>query len=302
MELCPLQGQCMSLFQRILFPFDFSEPAKGLAAPVAAMARRFEASVDILSCFHFAPDYVVAPRFQEREAGRPAAIPYTPEVQELRRQQAQELDRFAGAALAGIHWTARVEDGDPAQAIEWVVRHEKTDLIMMPTRGVGRFRRLLLGSVTAKVLHDVECPVWTSVHGADDGMPAPTGYRSILCAVSMGWASEATLRMAGRFARAWGAQLCLLHIDSLRQSESERSAVDSLRRAYEEAMGTEVPGELPRMRILDAPVPEGIRHVAVEEGADLLIIGRGHFRGDLARAWSHVYEVIRESACPVLSV
>ena len=38
------------------------------------------------------------------------------------------------------------------------------DLIMMPTHGYGRFRALLLGSVTAKVLHDADCPVWTAVH------------------------------------------------------------------------------------------------------------------------------------------
>ena len=292
----------MSLFQRILFPFDFSEPAKSLAASVAAMARRFDASVDVLNCFHFAPDYVVAPRFHETEAPRPAAIPYTAEVQELRRQRVEELDRFAAEALEGIRWRARLEDGDPARAIEWVAQHEKTDLIMMATRGVGRFRRLMLGSVAAKILHDVQCPVWTNVHGAEDGMPAATRYRSILCAVSLGPASEATLRMAGRFAREWGAQLCLLHIDAPRAAEPERAVMEAIRRGFEEAMGTEMPGELPRVRILDAPVPEGIRHEAVEEGADLLVVGRGHLRGDLGRAWSHVYEVIRESPCPVLSV
>jgi len=35
---------------------------------------------------------------------------------------------------------------------------------MMPTHGLGGFRRFLLGSVTAKVLHDADCPVWTGVH------------------------------------------------------------------------------------------------------------------------------------------
>ena len=292
----------MSLFQRILFPYDFSEPAKALAPAVAAMARRFEASVQVLSCFHFAPDYVVAPRFHEAEASRPVAIPYTAEVQELRRQRAEEQKGFAAGALAGIRWTARLEDGDPARAIEWVAQHEKTDLIMMATRGVGRFRRLMLGSVTAKVLHDVACPVWTNVHAAEHGMLPATRYGSILCAVSLGPESQATLRMAGRFAREWGAQLCLLHIDAPRAAEPERAVMEAMGRGFEEAMGEEVPGELPRLRILDAPLPEGIRHVAVEEGADLLVIGRGHLRGDLGRAWSHVYEVIRESPCPVLTV
>ncbi len=39
------------------------------------------------------------------------------------------------------------------------------DLIMMPTHGGRHFRSLLIGSVTAKVLHDVRCPVWTWSRG-----------------------------------------------------------------------------------------------------------------------------------------
>ena len=56
-------------------------------------------------------------------------------------------------------------------------------MIMMPATGLGRFRRVLLGSVTAKVLHDVSCPVWTSAHEPDPTLAAPGTYRTILCAV-----------------------------------------------------------------------------------------------------------------------
>jgi hypothetical protein len=34
-------------------------------------------------------------------------------------------------------------------------------MILMPTHGYGPFRQMLLGSVTAKVLHDSKCPVLT---------------------------------------------------------------------------------------------------------------------------------------------
>ena len=37
------------------------------------------------------------------------------------------------------------------------------DLIIMPTHA-GRFRRMLLGSTTAKVLNDADCPVMTTQH------------------------------------------------------------------------------------------------------------------------------------------
>jgi hypothetical protein len=58
-------------------------------------------------------------------------------------------------------------EGDPASIITEYAARNRVDLIMMPTHGYGTFRSLLLGSVTAKVLHDAECPVWTGVHTAD---------------------------------------------------------------------------------------------------------------------------------------
>jgi hypothetical protein len=47
--------------------------------------------------------------------------------------------------------------------VEFAANHH-VDLVMMPTHGVGTFRSFLVGSVTAKVLHDANCPVWTAAH------------------------------------------------------------------------------------------------------------------------------------------
>ena len=105
-----------------------------------------------------------------------------------------------------------MEDGDPAMVIDWVAEREKTDLIIMPTRGLGRFRRFLLGSVTAKVLHDVSCPVLTSAHEPDKKLVSPRGYRSIICAVELNPESDVVLKAAGLLAQAYGARICLLHL------------------------------------------------------------------------------------------
>jgi nucleotide-binding universal stress UspA family protein len=53
-----------------------------------------------------------------------------------------------------------------------MARESAFDLIMMPTRGRGRFRAALLGSVTAKVLHDSACAVWTAAHAETPGYSA----------------------------------------------------------------------------------------------------------------------------------
>jgi nucleotide-binding universal stress UspA family protein len=293
----------MMPFHRILFPFDFSEAATAMAPAVAAMARQFSASVTVLNAFHFAPDYVVSPRFDAASCSEPIAIPYIPAALELRNQREQRLEEFVREQLASIERKVRIEDGDPATVIEWVAKHEQSDLIMMPTRGLGRFRRLLLGSVTAKVLHDVECPVFTSTHEAEAVSSASRGYQSILCAVRLGPESDAALKMTGVLAEAWHARVCLLHIEVSSDTENTNNSVKSAQKAFQRTLeASGYSGADPRICILDAAILKGIRETAIDEKADLVIVGRGHLRGQISRAWSHVYTIIRESPCPVLSV
>jgi hypothetical protein len=63
----------------------------------------------------------------------------------------------------------RLAESDAARAcyvkrIVEFAHNNNITLIAMPTHGYGLFRRFLLGSVTAKVLHDADCPIWTGVH------------------------------------------------------------------------------------------------------------------------------------------
>ena len=86
------------------------------------------------------------------------------------------------------------------------------NLIIMPTHGYGMFRRFLLGSVTAKVLHDAECPVWTGVHLEESPSFDQIKFRRIMVAVdlcpaqalrALSWGSQ----MADRF----GAEMMIAH-------------------------------------------------------------------------------------------
>jgi nucleotide-binding universal stress UspA family protein len=267
------------------------------------MARQFNASVTVLNAFHFAPDYVVSPRFDIAFGSEPIAIPYIPAALELRNQRERRLEEIAREQLSSIEQNVRIEDGDPATVIEWVAKHEHSDLIMMPTRGQGRFRRLLLGSVTAKVLHDVECPVFSSTHEPEAASAASRGYQSILCTVRLGPESDVALKMTGVLAEAWNARVCLLHIEGSSDAENTNNTVESIRKSFQRTLeASGYSGADPRVCILDAAIPKGIRQTALEEKADLVIVGRGHLRGQISRAWSHVYTIIRESPCPVLSV
>jgi universal stress protein E len=60
-----------------------------------------------------------------------------------------------------------IEDGTPAEAIQKVVRRLNPDLLVMGTRGHGRLRRALLGSVANRVLATARCDVLVVPERAD---------------------------------------------------------------------------------------------------------------------------------------
>ena len=83
----------------------------------------------------------------------------------------REIEGFLADELSGLNVRRLVLEGDPARQIVEFAHREHTDIIAMPTHGYGPFRRFILGSNTAKVLHDADCAVWTGVHlGASAGM------------------------------------------------------------------------------------------------------------------------------------
>jgi nucleotide-binding universal stress UspA family protein len=52
-----------------------------------------------------------------------------------------------------------VREGPAADEVLQVAREKNADLIVMATHGRTGVRRLLLGSVTEKVIHTAPCPV-----------------------------------------------------------------------------------------------------------------------------------------------
>ena len=180
------------------------------------------------------------------------------------------------------------------------------DLIMIPTHGTGLFRSLLLGSVTAKVLHDAKCPVWTATHAEEQQSPAVP--RTILCAVDGTSKTPALIQWAVEFAQRVGANLKLLHvvppISDWLALPSERELQEQVREearakiiAIQRTAGMDVP-----VRVAVGQIADTVTEEARQEGADLILIGRGSLQSSLGRLRTHAYGIIQKSPCPVLSV
>lgn len=140
--------------QRILIPLDGSPLAECAIEPGLSLARSLKSESTLLRCV---PHSVMTGRLDEHE-------------RRLRRRQQEELideanaylrvrAEAAGPAAHGAAITTSVQIGSPADSILEYVETNGIDLIVMATHGRSGLKRWVYGSVTAKVLHSVNCSI-----------------------------------------------------------------------------------------------------------------------------------------------
>jgi nucleotide-binding universal stress UspA family protein len=287
----------MRAFQKILFPVDMSDSSTVTAPFVDAMARRYNADLTLLHVLQM-PSGLIPDWY-----GGAVPVIDTAAVWEAESEAARE---YLTGSFEGLRVQRVVTEGDVAQAIERYARENGTDLIMMPTHGYGLFRTLLLGSVTAKVLHDSSCPVWTGVHVENAPAVSPE-LATILCAVDRTEDSIATMRFACRLAHDHQANLFLVHAIPGAEVAPEKYFDTDLRQYLEDDARKTI-AHLQHSAGVHAPLCLGageaahvVRDSALGHSADLVVIGRGRATRTLGRLRSNVYSIIREAPCPVIS-
>jgi nucleotide-binding universal stress UspA family protein len=286
-------------YRRILYPVDFSLRCRQMAPLVGEVARKFHSEVILLHALDPLPVVCYAPDFTYFA---PAEF-----IEKQRQTMSVELDEFAESAFADMRVTPVIVTGEPAESI--IAQAErKIDLIMMPTQGRGLFRRLLLGSVTSKVLNDTACPVWTNAHCERFPIPPDYRLRRILCAVDTGIEDVHVLRVAGDLAYEYDANVHLVHALPGQEAYYENTIDPGLRQFLMRTAREKInqlqyeAGTNWDLCVKAAPVEDAVRHVAEDYGADLVIIGRGRLKEHFGSMRSHSTAIIRESPCPVLSV
>ena len=285
-------------FRKILLPIDYSEPCRATVPYVQDMLHHFDVELTLVHAY--------APMAATIFAGTQEGLIDPGFPDRLRAAEEERLHLFAQNMFSGRHVELIAELGEPGCVIYKIARQQEADLIMLATHGHGPVRRLLLGSVTAKVLHDAATAVWTGVGSALMNHAPTVPYGAIVCALGGPDEDEAILRAAGALADVYSARVSLVHtiqtpvMPKVDFSPYRKELMDAARcrlRELKARFELDAP-----VTVIDAPIADGVRDEVLLRKADLVIAGRGHCQNGVGRMWSHLYSIVRESPCPVLSV
>jgi nucleotide-binding universal stress UspA family protein len=285
----------MTMIRNILFPVDFSPSCVAMMPLLKRAAAMYGAKVTLLHVVE-----IVSSGFEL------VARPVTEVVEEREYLARERLNSFLAPDFPVDEFPRVLRLGDPAVRIAEVAREGRFDIIVMPTHA-GTFRRMLLGSTTAKVLNDADCPVLTTEH-AETITPRPLEHREWVCATGLQQDSERVLRYAALLAESVHANLQVIHaipaaepgIDF--QFDLEERAQSAERQAAYKRVGELLRnvGAAAPVHIAVGPVKDALIEMARRLQADVILIGRSAQPG--VRLRDLTYAIVRDAPCPVLSV
>jgi nucleotide-binding universal stress UspA family protein len=213
----------MLTIERILCPVDFSEFSDRACDHAHSFARHFGAKLFVL---HVAEPFVP----MDPSSISPSLI------DQVYAQKIADAEEKVRELAVRQNWNdveheVVLERGAVADAILRFVEGNNIDLISMGTHGRRGLDRLVLGSVTERILRTARHPV-LAVHSLPQGSGAregPVQFRKILYCTDFSDNSPRALEYAFLLACKYKAGISLLHViersDSGRDLEAERCRV-----------------------------------------------------------------------------
>jgi nucleotide-binding universal stress UspA family protein len=281
--------------KKILLPLDleYTNLPGAVVHEAAALTRHFHSEIFVL---HVVEPLTFLAGGQTADALLEQAV----------AKEQENLSKCLGPVLDGKPFKRIVVKGNPAREILRIAGEENIDLIVMSTHGYGAFEKFMLGSVTAKVLHQSTCPVWTGAHVKD----VPVGQfaiRNVLCAVDFGPLSTKAILWAHEAAAEFGAKLTLAHVTPSMEiyGPGGYHELADMKNELVNSAKAQIAQIQREMRIQagvfigSGDVAKVMGQAAKETKADLIVVGSRSLAG---RFGDSAYGIIRESPVPVVSI
>ena len=288
--------------RRILCPTDFSEFSDVAFRYAISLAQHYHAKLLVQHVIELwrHPEIDFAPaHYYEEFRGR------------LLRNSEEELQKFAKIQADDETQLERVvRQGIAADSILALAEEQKVNLIVMGTHGRRGFDRVMVGSVTERVLRKASCPV-LAVHNPSPDFLSSTKQRDpvhlnrILFCTDFSENSQRALSYAISLTAEYNAELTLLHV---LEEIPDGCGIDEATATAIEQLDNLIPTERPDTRGINIVVRTGhpyqqIIQFASEARIDIVVMAvRGRGALNLAVFGSTTYRVIQLGSCPVLSV
>jgi nucleotide-binding universal stress UspA family protein len=134
-------------FSKILIPVDDSKHSEQALKHGISLAEMSGAKLIVLHCHRPVPTGLGEPNFQKA-------------IDDATRESYAVLEKqTANFKDTNVSYEEKIIGGSTAKSIKAVAETENCDLIIMGSKGKSNLEGLVVGSVTHKVLHTVQCPV-----------------------------------------------------------------------------------------------------------------------------------------------
>lgn len=290
-------------FERILCPIDFSEFSVAAYEYASSLAQRYGAKLFVQH---------VVEMWRHPSAYFSVRVDLYAEFLQLFLTRAEEeLQNFVRShEHDGVRPERVIREGLATDGILSLADEQTISLIVMGTHGRRGFDRLMLGSVTERVLREAHCPVLAVREPPRNFVASATArhsieLRRILFCTDFSDYSNQAVDYALSLAAEHNSELTLLHVledtpESARVKEKIAKANEVLRKL--------LPPEAHKRYRIATTVRIGrayqeIVQLASEMDADLVIAAvRGRNALDLVVFGSTTYRVIQLGTFPVLAV
>jgi nucleotide-binding universal stress UspA family protein len=294
-------------FKKILCATDFSDFSNHTISYGVALAKEFEAKLFVSHVIDLS-SVAIYGEFQLDPVGQQNRIMEDADAQ---------LKELTGDQP--ISWEPLITVGKPADEISRVVEEKDIDLVITATRGRSGLKRIILGSVTERLMRTLTCPllvVNSPEHKFVSTADPVIQIEKILVGCDFSPDSGQALKHALSLAQEFQAELHLVHVieppaqpglhkeDKPVLEEMQQNYQDLLIRKLKEM----VPAEArywctPQTGLLEGQPYEEIVTYAESKDIDMIVLGvRGHGLVKTLFLGSTTDRVVRRSPCPVLSV
>lgn len=202
-----------------------------------------------------------------------------------------------------------VHEGTAPDCILSYAEKGKADLIVIGTHGRRGYDRLVLGSVTNRVMRRTSCPVLAictpQQKSAAETQKHTHQLRRILFCTDFSENSERAFRYAVSATEEYDAELIVLHVlEEARNSSQAQATLATAREQLDKMIQQEMPKPLKIKTAVRVGKPyQQIIELAEETHTDTIVMGvRGRGAVDLAVFGSTTYRVLQLGPCPVLAV